>query len=158
VRIKDAERAAARALLLDPETGLANELGMSLAASTAAGAAVAVAGAGREGGGAETLGLGKGKGRLMTPDEKRRVVEALTAAQTAEEVRRLERMLAEGVIPDDAPEAAAEAAEGEGEGAAEVVVEAEAEAGTGEPANGGETAGEEGMDVEAVAEANGNGQ
>lgn len=41
-----------------------------------------------------------GKGRLMTPDEKKRVVEALTKAQTADEVRRLERMLAEGLIPE----------------------------------------------------------
>lgn len=36
----------------------------------------------------------------MTPEEKKRVVEALMRAKTAEEVRRLERMLAEGLIPD----------------------------------------------------------
>ena len=44
-----------------------------------------------------------GKGRLMTPEEKKRVVEALTGAQTAEEVRKLERMLAEGLIPEGDP-------------------------------------------------------
>jgi len=36
----------------------------------------------------------------MTPEEKKRVVEALTRAKTADEVRRLERMLAEGLIPE----------------------------------------------------------
>lgn len=36
----------------------------------------------------------------MTPEEKKRVVEALMRAKTADEVRRLERMLAEGLIPD----------------------------------------------------------
>ena len=41
-----------------------------------------------------------GKGRLMTPEEKKRVVEALTRAQTTEEVRRLERMLADGMVPE----------------------------------------------------------
>ena len=46
-------------------------------------------------------GGGKGgKGRLMTPEEKKRVVEALLRAKTAEEVRKLERMLAEGLIPE----------------------------------------------------------
>ena len=36
----------------------------------------------------------------MTPDEKKKVVEALTRAKTAEQVRKLERMLAEGLIPE----------------------------------------------------------
>ena len=37
---------------------------------------------------------------MMTAEEKKRVVDALMRAKTAEEVRRLERMLAEGLIPD----------------------------------------------------------
>lgn len=45
--------------------------------------------------------MGKGgKGRLMTPEEKKRVVEALMSASTTEEVRKLERMLAEGLVPE----------------------------------------------------------
>lgn len=36
----------------------------------------------------------------MTPEEKKRVVEALTSAKTTEEVRRLERMLADGMVPE----------------------------------------------------------
>lgn len=46
----------------------------------------------------------------MTPDEKRRVVEALTRAQTADEVRKLERMLADGLVPDDGVDEAVEGA------------------------------------------------
>lgn len=48
----------------------------------------------------------------MTPEEKRRVVMALQKAQTAEEVRRLERMLAEGLIPEG--ESGVEGVEGGG--------------------------------------------
>jgi U2 small nuclear ribonucleoprotein A' len=36
----------------------------------------------------------------MTPEEKKRVVEALTRATTSDEVRKLERMLAEGLVPE----------------------------------------------------------
>ncbi len=49
------------------------------------------------------------KGRLMTPEEKKRVVEALTRATTAEEVRKLERMLADGLIPEGGMEEVAAA-------------------------------------------------
>lgn len=37
---------------------------------------------------------------MMTPDQKKKVVEALMRANTTEEVRKLERMLAEGTIPE----------------------------------------------------------
>lgn len=47
-----------------------------------------------------------GKGRLMTPDEKKRVVEAIQRAKTGEEVRKLERMLADGVVPEGGMDAA----------------------------------------------------
>lgn len=36
----------------------------------------------------------------MTPDQKKKVVEALMRANTTEEVRKLEKMLAEGMIPE----------------------------------------------------------
>jgi U2 small nuclear ribonucleoprotein A' len=42
----------------------------------------------------------------MTPDEKKRVVEAIKRAKTGEEVRKLERMLADGVVPDGGVDAA----------------------------------------------------
>lgn len=92
-RVKDAEREAAKALF--EEDGLPNELARKLSTPTASavpGAAIAVAAKS----GAKT-GL---KGRLMTPEEKRRVVAALTAATSSEQVGRLERMLADGLIPE----------------------------------------------------------
>lgn len=90
-RIKDAEREAAKALF--EENGLPNELARKLSTPTTSsvpGATVAVA--------AKTKG--GLKGRLMTPEEKRRVVAALTAATSSEQVGRLERMLADGLIPE----------------------------------------------------------
>jgi len=93
-RIKDAERAKARELFEDAETGRPNELAnkLSIAAAAAPGTSAMAAKARAAAAGA--------KGRLMTPDEKRRVLEALTKAQTAEEVRKLERMLADGLVPE----------------------------------------------------------
>ena len=95
-RIKDAERQAARELFTDPLTSLPNTLAQKLSTPTAGsipGSALAAS--------TKAAGVLKGgKGRLMTPDEKKRVVEALTRAQSTEEVRKLERMLAEGLIPE----------------------------------------------------------
>jgi U2 small nuclear ribonucleoprotein A' len=99
VRIKDAERAKAKEMFIDPITKQPNALAIRLTTSTAPvpGAThnltakqLSVISGGKEG----------GKGRLMTPEEKKRVVVALTNAKTADEVRKLERMLAEGVIPE----------------------------------------------------------
>ncbi|GFZ47345.1 hypothetical protein JCM24511_05088 [Saitozyma sp. JCM 24511] len=108
-RIKDSLRASSRALLQDPETSLPNSLAHQLSiatTSTVPGAALAVS---ATKGGAAGKG---GKGRLMTPEEKRRVVEALTRATTTEEVRKLERMLAEGLVPEEGPDVpAADAAD-----------------------------------------------
>lgn len=93
-RIKDADRTRARQLLTN-EDGQPNELATKLSIPTTSGIPGAtMAKAAKQGGKA---GL---KGRLMTPEEKRRVVEALTRANTAEEVRKLERMLADGLIPE----------------------------------------------------------
>ena len=95
-RIKDAHRATARALLLSPETNLPNALALQLSTSTAQ-----ITGTTSNAAAARAAQLKAGKGRLMTPEEKRRVVEALTRAKTTDEVRRLERMLAEGVVPEE---------------------------------------------------------
>lgn len=104
-RIKDAEREAARALFVDESTGAPNALAAKLSIPTTSavpGATVLVR---------KEVSTGAGaKGRLMTPDEKKRVLEALTRAQTADEVRKLERMLADGLIPEGGVDAAVAAA------------------------------------------------
>lgn len=103
-RIKDATRTEARQLLTDSSTGLPNDLAQSLSipsTSTISGASLSTstkAGSGAIGAGGKAKG---GKGRLMTPEEKKRVVEALMRATTTEEVRKLERMLAEGLVPEE---------------------------------------------------------
>jgi len=102
-RIKDSVRSSARKLLTDPSTNLPNSLAQKLSiptTSTIAGASLAQSTKSGLGAAGAGVGMKGGKGRLMTPDEKRRVVEALTRAQSIEEVRRLERMLAEGLVPD----------------------------------------------------------
>lgn len=146
-RIKDSLRASSRALLLDPETNLPNALALQLSTSTAQVGGAAGSGSGSastNAAAARAAQLKAGKGRLMTPEEKKRVVEALVRAKTADEVRRLERMLAEGVVPDEVaeeqegPAAQAETDAGAGAGAG---AGAEAEGGSGED-------GDEGMQVE----------
>lgn len=94
-RVKDAERERAKELFED-SSGAPNELARKLSASTAGVSGATLAAAKSKG------GL---KGRLMTPEEKNRVVEALRQATTAEEVRKLERMLADGLIPEGDMEA-----------------------------------------------------
>lgn len=103
-RIKDATRSNARKLLTDSETGLPNGLAQEISipsTSTMSGAALSTS---TKAGGAAAVSGGKGGGkggRLMTPEEKKRVVEALMRANTTEEVRKLERMLAEGLVPEE---------------------------------------------------------
>jgi len=113
-RIKDSLRSSAQKLLTDPLTNLPNSLANQLSIPTTTsipGASLAISQ--KQAGGA--IAMKGGKGRLMTPDEKRRVVEALTKADTADQVRRLERMLAEGLVPDGGIE---EAVVGDGDGGA----------------------------------------
>lgn len=93
-RVKDADRTRARQLLTN-EDGQPNELANKLSIPTTSGIPGATMSKVAKQGGKAGV-----KGRLMTPDEKRRVVEALTRANTAEEVRKLERMLADGLIPE----------------------------------------------------------
>ncbi|ORY33133.1 leucine-rich repeat-domain-containing protein [Naematelia encephala] len=95
-RIKDAERESARKKFTDPLTNLPNALAHQLSIPTTSSVPGASFAASTKSG---ATGKG-GKGRLMTPDEKRRVVEALTRANTADEVRKLERMLADGLVPE----------------------------------------------------------
>ena len=98
-RIKDAERAAAKALFEDAETGLPSQLAHSMtseaatnAANAAANAVLAQSGAGKT--------LNGAAGRTMTDDERARVREAIKGASSIEEIKRLERMLAEGRVPE----------------------------------------------------------
>ena len=96
-RIKDAVRDSARKLLTDALTGLPNDLANQLSTSTVSTISGGVLAASTKAGVGPVKG---GKGRLMTPEEKKRVVEALLGAQTTEEVRKLERMLADGLVPE----------------------------------------------------------
>lgn len=98
-RIKDEVRDRSRRLLTDAETGRPNELAnkLSIPSSSAVPGTTAMSAAAK----AAARGAAAGdKGRLMTPEEKKRVLEALTRASTADEVRKLERMLADGLIPE----------------------------------------------------------
>jgi len=93
-RVKDAERANAKSLFEQPESKLPTKLALSLtsdAANNAALSAAASRGAG------EVTG---GKGRLLTPEEKEKVREAIKNASTVEEIRRLENVLSEGRLPE----------------------------------------------------------
>ncbi|WWC91066.1 uncharacterized protein L201_006007 [Kwoniella dendrophila CBS 6074] len=102
-RIKDSLRESSRKLLIDPSTELPNSLAHQLSIpTTSASSALTSSTISSK----STGTIKGGKGRLMTPDEKRRVVEALTNAKTSEEVRKLERMLADGIVPEGGVEEA----------------------------------------------------
>jgi len=96
-RIKDSLRHSATSLFTDPTTSLPNSLALQLSTPTTSNIAGTTVSSVSKAAMATTKG---GKGRMMTSDEKRRIGEALTRATTAEEMRRLERMLAEGLIPE----------------------------------------------------------
>lgn len=101
-RIKDSVRTSAVALLTDASTGLPNALAHQLSTPTTSAIPGATVSAASKTAARAVAAAGKGgKGRLMTPEEKRRVAEALARASTAEEMRKLERMLAEGLTPED---------------------------------------------------------
>ena len=72
---------------------------MSIPSTSISGATLSASTKAAAGTGNGPVGKG-GKGRLMTPEEKKRVVEALMSASTTEEVRKLEGMLAEGLVPE----------------------------------------------------------
>jgi len=96
-RIKDSLREAATQLLTDSSTSLPNSLALQLSTPTTSAIPGTTHSKATKAGNATLKG---GKGRLMTAEEKRRIGEALTRASTAEEMRKLERMLAEGLIPE----------------------------------------------------------
>jgi U2 small nuclear ribonucleoprotein A' len=100
-RIKDAERASAKSLFEDAETGLPSQLAHSLTSEAATNAANAAANAvlAQSSTGASKNANGAAA-RSMTEDEKARVREAIKGASSIEEVKRLQRMLAEGKVPE----------------------------------------------------------
>lgn len=101
-RIKDASRTSARQLLTDSTTGLPNTLAQELSIpSTSTSGSVNPTSTSNSVSSKSIPGTGGGgKGRLMNPNEKKAIVEALMRASTTEEVRKLERMLAEGLVPE----------------------------------------------------------
>ncbi|KAJ9109843.1 hypothetical protein QFC19_001822 [Naganishia cerealis] len=98
-RIKDAERAHARSLFVDEETGLPSKLALSL--TSEATVAAQTASAGTVAGAGTNAHVDAGKGRLMTAEEKAKIREAIQNASNIEEIRKLERMLAEGRVPEE---------------------------------------------------------
>jgi len=93
-RIRDKERAAAKTLFLTPDD-LPTALATTIAGTvTTVSARVAVSTD-------EPKAAAPGKaGRLMTAEEKERVKAAIANATSAEEVRKLERSLKEGWLPN----------------------------------------------------------
>jgi U2 small nuclear ribonucleoprotein A' len=93
-RIKDAERDHARSLFVDEETGLPTKLALSLTSDASIAAQSATAAVSTE-----STGQDASKGRLMTAEDKTKIREAIQKAENIEEIRKLERMLAEGRMP-----------------------------------------------------------
>lgn len=92
-RVKDAERAEAKDLFLTAAPDRQpNALAATLCASTASTSVGAVDG--EKAGGAKSS-------RTMTAEDKEKVKKAILAADSTEEIRRLEKMLASGVVPSD---------------------------------------------------------
>lgn len=98
-RILDKERKSAKTLFLTPDslpTALATSLTAAKAAPTKAATTTE-----EEPSGPSGAALGGGKaGRLMTAEERERVKAAILKATSAEDVRRLEKTLREGWVPE----------------------------------------------------------
>lgn len=91
-RIKDTERSTATSLFLTaPPASQPTALALSILESSPVVAAPAASSAGE---------VTKKAGRLMGEDEKQKIREAIARAGSVEEVRALERMLAEGFVPE----------------------------------------------------------
>ncbi|KAG8892130.1 U2 snRNP complex subunit [Tulasnella sp. 417] len=97
-RILDKERKSAKALFLTPDN-LPTALATSLTAAKAAPTKAATTEEEPAGPSGAALGAGKA-GRLMTAEERERVKAAILKATSAEEVRRLEKTLREGWVPE----------------------------------------------------------
>jgi U2 small nuclear ribonucleoprotein A' len=88
-RIKDAERTSATALFLTPPpTSQPTALAVALSTPSTSAASKAAT---------ET----KKAGRMMTQEEREKIKRAVMQAESVDEVRRLERMLREGWIPEE---------------------------------------------------------
>lgn len=93
-RIKDKDKATAKALFLTPEkTSTALAVSLLDSATTTANGIAKTFEPGMDG---ETSGKA---GRLLSKDEKERVRKAIEGASTVDEIRRLTRMLAQGFLP-----------------------------------------------------------
>jgi U2 small nuclear ribonucleoprotein A' len=99
-RIKETERAAAKSLFEDAETGLPSQLAHSLTSEAATNAANAAANAVLAQSSGASKNVNGGAARSMTEDEKARVREAIKGASSVEEIKKLQRMLAEGKVPE----------------------------------------------------------
>ncbi|GAA5881950.1 hypothetical protein JCM3774_002084 [Rhodotorula dairenensis] len=105
VHLKDRERANSLFLTSTGEPTALHTSFLEAAASGSAAAApalVAAAGAKTFEPGVETAERDAGKaGRLLTKEEKDRVRKAIEGAESVEEIRRLQRMLAQGFVPTE---------------------------------------------------------
>lgn len=97
-RIQDKERKSAKTLFLTPDN-LPTALATSLTAAKAVPSKGAATTEEEPAGPGAALGAGKA-GRMMTAEERERVKAAILKATTAEEVRRLEKTLREGWVPE----------------------------------------------------------
>ncbi|CED84999.1 U2-associated snRNP A' protein [Phaffia rhodozyma] len=97
-RIKDQERTTAKELFLTPPPhSQPNSLATSLLTSSKAASSSASAPVTKSG----PAGVQNGqKGRLMSEEDREKVKQAILKAESTEEVRSLERMLAEGHVPE----------------------------------------------------------
>ncbi|GAA6030072.1 hypothetical protein JCM8097_009241 [Rhodosporidiobolus ruineniae] len=100
-RVKQKDRDHARSLFLAAD-GSPTALHTSFTQSAASGAAAPslVAGSKTFEPGVEPAANGKA-GRLLTKEEKERVRQAIEGAESVEEIRRLQRMLAQGFVPTE---------------------------------------------------------
>ncbi|KAM0787954.1 hypothetical protein ACM66B_006158 [Microbotryomycetes sp. NB124-2] len=107
-RVKEKERVRARELFTTKDgspTALATAFAEAAASNSAANAPTLVAANGVktfEPGVELAAGATSGKaGRLLTKEEKERVRQAIEGAESVEEIRRLQRMLAQGFVPTE---------------------------------------------------------
>lgn len=100
-RIKDAERTESLSLFVDAETSLPTKLALSLLSESNGGLSKTNGSSASASLTANGKSVEGGKGRLMTADDKQKVKELIGAASSVEEIKKLERALGEGRMPDD---------------------------------------------------------
>ncbi len=92
--MKDVERASGKTLFETPETHLPTKLALSLTSDAANSISLSAT---TKTGGVDIVG---GKGRLMDDEEKKKIRELIKAASSVDEIRRLEKVLSEGRVPE----------------------------------------------------------